>query len=318
MGFKMIAIVRTFLLVYSISLASFLCSASPNAVGSSLPDPGTCGVSLGNRVSGGNRTDLNGYPWTALLLLQPVVGQYVNYGCGGALVSNQFVLTAAHCFEEIPKDMRVTKVRLGEWDILSDKDCVDGLCSDDPIDVRIAGHIIHPEYIYEHNVAVHNDIALIKLERPIEFTDFISPVCLPLAKDLRKIREAGRKFTVIGWGATERGMQIPRILGSQYKLAVEVPGVSLKTCRRHYPNMIESEMCAGGESGKDSCQGDSGGSLVTNVDGYWYQFGVVSYGLGCGLEGVPGIYTRVTSYLDWIHETMQGSFPPEQKWPIYD
>ncbi|XP_055591289.1 CLIP domain-containing serine protease B4-like [Uranotaenia lowii] len=310
----MVAIVQSALLLIGIVAANFICSASSYSVSSQLPEPGTCGVSLGNRVLGGNRTDLNGYPWTALLLIQPVVGPYVSYGCGGSLISDQIVLTAGHCFREIPDDYRVTKVRLGEWNILSEIDCVDGLCADPPVEIRVAGHIVHPDYTSDD---YHNDIALIKLERPVQFTDFISPVCLPLAENLRSFEEATKKFFVIGWGATERGHQAPGIFGSQYKLAVEVPGVSMDTCQKEYPKMIESEMCAGGQRGKDSCQGDSGGSLVLNDDGYWYQFGVVSYGHGCGRKGVPGVYTRVTSYLDWIQKRMMGPFPPEPKWPLY-
>ncbi|XP_055597019.1 CLIP domain-containing serine protease B4-like [Uranotaenia lowii] len=310
----MVAIVRSALLLIGIVAANFISSASSYGIITPLPAPGTCGVSLGNRVLGGNRTDLNGYPWTALLLVQGIVGSFVSYGCGGSLIADQFVLTAGHCFRELPEDFRVTKVRLGEWDVLSDNDCVDGLCADPPVDIRVAGHIVHPDYTAED---YHNDIALIKLERPVQFTDFISPICLPLEENLRSMEEAFKKFTIIGWGATERGQLIPGILGSQYKLAVEVPGISLDTCRIEYPNVIDSEMCAGGESGKDSCQGDSGGGLVTNDDGYWYQFGVVSYGHGCGAKGVPGVYTRVTSYLDWIQKRMLGSFPREPKWPLY-
>ncbi|XP_055604081.1 CLIP domain-containing serine protease B4-like [Uranotaenia lowii] len=290
----MVAIVPSELLLIGIAAAYFICSASSYAVSSPLPEPGTCGLSLGNRVLGGNRTDLNGYPWTALLVVQTILGSFAGYACGGSLIASQFVLTAAHCFEDFPSDLRISKVRLGDWDIFSPKDCVDGLCADAPVEIRVAGHIVHPDYTTEDN---HNDIALIKLERQVQFTEFISPVCLPLVKDLRTMREASKKFTVVGWGARERGAY-----GSQYKLAVDVPGVSVETCRKTYPAVIDTEMCAGGDPGKDSCQGDSGGSLVLNDDGYWYQFGVVSYGLGCGIEGVPGVYTRVTSYLDWIQK----------------
>ncbi|XP_055590877.1 CLIP domain-containing serine protease B4-like [Uranotaenia lowii] len=279
-----------------------------------LPEPGVCGVSLGDRILGGKKTAINAYPWTALLLVQPIIGKAVSYGCGGSLISDQFVLTAAHCFEELPFEVRVTQVRLGEWDILADEDCVEGDCSDKPIDVRIGGHVVHADY---DSANIHNDIALIKLAHPVNFTDFISPVCLPLADNLRSVNEDGKTFTVVGWGATENGTQAPGVFGNQYKLEVDVPGVSLEKCRVPYPDLLDSEMCAGGEEGKDSCQGDSGGCMAANDDGYWYQYGVVSWGKGCGRKGVPGVYARVTSYLDWIKEKMNGPFAKEPKWPIF-
>lgn len=268
-----------------------------------LPEPGVCGVNLAERIYGGSKTALNAYPWTVLLLTQPINGgSLVSYSCGGSLISERFVLTAAHCFKELPPEFHITKVRLGEWDLLSDEDCDDNLCSDKPIDVAIESHVTHADY---DTVNVHYDIALIKLAENVTFTEFISPVCLPLTAELQKAPEKGRNFTVVGWGATQRGQQSPGVFGNQYKLEVQVPGVGRTACQKKYPDVLSSELCAGGEQNKDSCSGDSGGALVASEsDGYWYQYGVVSWGRSCGRKGTPGIYARVSSFLDWIKEHM--------------
>lgn len=269
-----------------------------------LPKPGVCGVNLADRILGGNKTALNAYPWTALLVIEPRTGGSESFGCGGSLISDRFVLTAAHCFREIPDWAHVVRVRFGEWDLKSEEDCNDdNLCTDKPVDVDVGSHVVHEDYDSKN---LHNDIALIKLAKPVNFTEFISPICLPLTADLQNQADEGKQFTVIGWGTTERGQEVPGVYGSRYKLEVDLPGVGSETCRVAYPNLKDSELCAGGEAGKDSCQGDSGGCLVApEIDGYWYQYGVVSWGRGCGNQGIPGIYARVSSFIDWIMKNMK-------------
>ncbi|XP_062543203.1 phenoloxidase-activating factor 1-like isoform X2 [Armigeres subalbatus] len=196
------------------------------------------------------------------------------------------------------------RVRLGEWDLESEEDCNDeNICNDKPVDVDIGSHLVHADY---DSKGSHYDIALIKLANSVTFTEYISPVCLPLTEELQTQPEQGKIFTVIGWGTTERGQDAPGVYGSRFKLEVDVPGVGLEKCRVPYPKILDSELCAGGVAGKDSCQGDSGGCLVAvEGDGYWYQYGIVSWGYGCGNEGVPGIYARVSSFIDWIKENMK-------------
>lgn len=269
-----------------------------------LPEPGVCGVNLADRILGGNKTAINAYPWTALLVVKPRFGGSESFACGGSLISERFVLTAAHCFRELPDWAHVVRVRLGEWDLKSEEDCNDdNLCTDKPVDVDVGSYVVHEGYDSKN---IHNDVALIKLDKPVIFTEFISPVCLPLTEELQNQAFEGKQFTVIGWGTTERGQEAQGVYGSRYKLEVNVPGAGLETCREVYPNLKDSELCAGGEAGKDSCQGDSGGCLVApESDGYWYQYGVVSWGLGCGNQGVPGVYARVSSFVDWVKMNMK-------------
>lgn len=93
-------------------------------------------------------------------------------------------------------------VRLGEWDIESEVDCDENICSDKPMEFDIEIYMWHESYDPNQNF---NDIALLKLPRPVSFSEFISPVCLPLSEDLQDQLKIGRIFTVIGWGVTEKG-----------------------------------------------------------------------------------------------------------------
>lgn len=111
----------------------------------------------------------------------------------------------------------------------------------------------------------------------------------------------GNRLFVAGWGRTEYANKSP------VKLKLEVPVKSLPSCRdtfrRANVNVRDRQICAGGEGGRDSCSGDSGGPLMhtaSNDSSQWYVEGIVSFGARCGTEGWPGIYTRVNRYLDWI------------------
>lgn len=97
-------------------------------------------------------------------------------------------------------------VRLGEWDIASENDCVEDQCSDSPRDYDVDTFLQHEDYT---SGPTHNDIALVKLATRVQFTEFISPVCLPLTAKLKSKTEAGRTFTIVGWGTTETGVEQP-------------------------------------------------------------------------------------------------------------
>lgn len=109
-----------------------------------------------------------------------------------------------------------------------------------------------------------------------------------------------------GWGYTERSRSSP------VKLKLEVPFVSQSSCGRLFSRagvtLRSGQICAGGEEGRDSCRGDSGGPLMNTFRddaGQWYLEGVVSFGNSCGQRGWPGVYTNVAEYLEWIEETVR-------------
>ncbi|XP_019553316.3 CLIP domain-containing serine protease B4 [Aedes albopictus] len=265
-----------------------------------LPKPGVCGVSFSDRIRGGEKTALNAFPWAAVLGVK-YRNREPNFMCGGSLISDRFVLTAGHCMRRFLSGERTLMVRLGEWDIASENDCIEDQCSDQPVDYDVDTFVQHEDYT---SGPTHNDVALVKLATKVKFSEFISPVCLPLTATLKSKTEAGRTFTIVGWGTTETGVEQPGYYASRFKLKVDMPGLDWNACYRRNPRLWNSELCAGNDTEKQTCAGDSGGGLtIADKDGYWYQYGIISYGFGCGTVDFK-VFVRVVSFLPWIKETI--------------
>ncbi|EEB18115.1 tripsin, putative [Pediculus humanus corporis] len=252
-----------------------------------------------NKIIGGSVTTLYEFPWMALIGYNTRHG--LQYRCGGSLINSRYVLTAAHCVTAL-RDISPTSVRLGEYNLSTEKDCLsDYGCAPLPIDVGIDRIISHPNY---YKPELRNDIALIRLSKKIENKTSIRPICLPKNKTFsERIMMKTDTAVVTGWGTTETGIK------SQVLLKATLPIVSSNDCLKVYKKKIpitESQICAGGEDGKDSCSGDSGGPLQIvglNDEGQpvYYQEGIVSFGpKNCGTEGQPGVYTKVSYYTQWI------------------
>uniref|UniRef100_A0A182YKD5 CLIP domain-containing serine protease n=1 Tax=Anopheles stephensi TaxID=30069 RepID=A0A182YKD5_ANOST len=271
-----------------------------------LPPPGECGKMQSDRIVGGEVASLDAYPWLARIQYYKGNNRY-GFHCGGVLIHSQYALTAAHCIEGVPSSWIVYQVRLGEFDTTTATDCVNDDCADPVRDVLISAYLVHPEY-YKQNGADYNDIALLLLSESVEFTDFIRPICLPVTAEDREANLTGKYASVAGWGQTENSTT------STKKLHLSVPVVANEACADAFSSIqleiIPTQLCAGGEKGKDSCRGDSGGPLMRYGNGrsstkFWYLIGVVSFGLEqCGTDGVPGVYTRISEYMDWVLETM--------------
>ena len=213
------------------------------------------------KIVGGIPAQPGQYPWM-VALAYPSGFQY----CGGSLISDRWVLTAAHCTVE-PGDVAVIN-RLNLLD-------TDGLV------VRVKRVLIH--YGYDGN---HNDVSLVELSEPVSLS-----IPTVLIGDAPQSGTA----TAIGYGLTTEGG-----VSSDVLMQVDVPIVSNEVCSSSYQDVTPSKMCAG-RMGKDSCNGDSGGPLM--FDGK--QAGITAYGLGCAREGYPGVYTRVSAYQDWIEACTQ-------------
>ncbi|XP_017031220.1 melanization protease 1 [Drosophila kikkawai] len=276
-----------------------------------LPQAPNCGDNFGNRVVGGVETGKREFPWMALIeYTKP--GNVKGHHCGGSLINNRYVLTAAHCVSAIPSDWQLTGVRLGDWDTTTNPDCTTEKngqqdCNDPYVDNPVVERIPHPQYPGNARDQL-NDIALLRLRDEVKFSDFISPVCLPSLASQRDDIFLGRKVVVAGWGRTENSFT------ANIKLKAELDPVPLRDCNERYSSqrrtVTSNQMCAGGVEGVDSCRGDSGGPLLLEDyhEGYanYYIAGVVSYGpTPCGLKGWPGVYTRVAAYLDFIESNVR-------------
>ncbi|XP_017081642.1 melanization protease 1 [Drosophila eugracilis] len=282
------------------------------SLGSSLlPQAPNCGDNFGDRVVGGKETGKREFPWMALIeYTKP--GNIKGHHCGGSLINTRYVLTAAHCVSAIPNDWQLTGVRLGEWDASSNPDCTTGKngqrdCNEPYVDLPVLDRIPHPQYPGNSRDQL-NDIALLRLRDEVQYSDFISPVCLPTLPSQQNNMFLGRKVVVAGWGRTENNFT------SNIKLKAELDPVLSDDCKQRYATqrrtLTSKQLCAGGMEGVDSCRGDSGGPLLLEdfSNGYsnYYIAGVVSYGpTPCGLKGWPGVYTRVAAYLDWIENNVR-------------
>ncbi|XP_038218228.1 phenoloxidase-activating enzyme-like [Zerene cesonia] len=268
------------------------------------PNSGCCGIDSagGNRIFGGNETAIDQYPWLALI-------EYASKAlmCGGSLISRRYVLTAAHCL--VRHDMKkrdAVSVRLGDYNITNDGyDCIevdgDGNdCNQDPVTIRIEQTILHPEYKIQQTVMEANDIALIRLQESVKYSDFIRPICLPFTDSLTP-PPSGLYLYAAGWGAVSETVST-----SEIKFHVDLPFTEPSVCSKLYsirgkPIIWDRQICAGGELNKDSCKGDSGGPLMRADDKTYEVVGITSFGIRqCGNKGRPSVYTKVYAYMDWI------------------
>uniref|UniRef100_A0A1I8PL66 Peptidase S1 domain-containing protein n=1 Tax=Stomoxys calcitrans TaxID=35570 RepID=A0A1I8PL66_STOCA len=249
-----------------------------------------CGVRphiKSGRIVGGKGATFGAYPWQVLVRESTWLGLFTKNKCGGVLITNRYVITAAHCQ---PGFLASLVAVMGEFDISGD------LESKRAVTKNVKRVIVHRQY---DPATFENDIALLELESPVQFDTHIVPICMP--SDTADF--TGRMATVTGWGRLKYGGGVPSVLQE-----VQVPVIENSVCQEmfntggHNKKILNSFLCAGYATGlKDSCEGDSGGPLVLQrPDGRYELAGTVSHGIKCAAPYLPGVYMRTTYYKPWL------------------
>ncbi|EDV43928.1 uncharacterized protein Dana_GF16274 [Drosophila ananassae] len=246
-------------------------------------------------IVGGHPAQPREFPHMARLGRRIGNAGQINWFCGGVLISARFVLTAAHCLESDQGEVNV--VRLGELDFESGEDDAS------PRDYNVAEYIIHPGY---EDPKFYHDIGLIMLGEKVVFDLYKHPACLP-SQDER----SADSFIAVGWGSTGL-VGTPSSMLQKVMLDRYGNGVCQKLLSRQLEEFPEgfnakTQLCVGSEMARDTCNGDSGGPLLMYHKDFpcmYNVIGITSAGLSCGTPGIPGVYTRVFPYLDWITQTL--------------
>ncbi|CAG2167924.1 unnamed protein product [Oppiella nova] len=242
-------------------------------------------------IVGGNEAPAHSWPW-AVAVYTGSGSSFHNYKfvCGASVISERYVLGAAHC---VSHNSRVAKPETIRLLIGAHDRRYEGVYH------RVQRIFVHK--LYDERL-MQNDIALYKLAEPINFnkTSNIAPVCLP-DSHWHQRDYTNQMVQLVGWGTTSAGGRTSDILRQ-----VQVPIITNKDCARSYNALMvtSKQMCAGYAAGKrDSCQGDSGGPMTMQLDGRegrYVQIGITSWGKGCAEPKYPGVYTKVSYYIDWI------------------
>ncbi|CAH0718147.1 unnamed protein product, partial [Brenthis ino] len=259
-------------------------------------------------IAGGKPAKIVEFPHMAALGWKALDDTWV-YLCGGSLISHKFVLTAAHCTKHKPIRIKTSTpqiVRLGATNVYGP----DVKFNELPVIKEIKHIIPHPYY---KSPKKYFDIALLELKENVMFTKLVHPACLMVSSDIIQTQ-----LTATGWGA----------LGEKKNSSVDLQSTVLdvfnfEQCsntlsysyHRNWLRMRKHQMCAGKMDGStDTCPGDSGAPLQYNLtepnfDGNMHVIvGITSFGLGCARKDTPGIYTKISYFIDWIEAIV---------WPNY-
>ena len=241
-------------------------------------------------IVGGDDCDISDYPWQAAIYAD-------GYLCGASVIHQYWVLTAAHCVEEGNQVISAENITVG----VGSSNEYAGLFGAGGDEYDVAEVISHSNYGWNGN-----DIALLRLKEPIEFDNNVQPISLICSEQVSAgAQNVGVTTTITGWGNTSQGGS-----GSDILQYIEVPIVSPNDPGLGNININNNNEFFAGvvDGGMDSCQGDSGGPVAArNIeDTEWLLIGITSWGYGCAQDGYPGVYTKVSNYLNWINSNTDG------------
>jgi len=249
-----------------------------------------CGLENPNgiedRIVGGHEAAHHEWPWQVALFIDDA------WFCGGSLISDEWVMTAAHCADGA-----------SYFDIMAGAHNVRASSEPHRIEITSFEGQTHPEW---DSNSLYADIALVHLPEKVAFSEFIRPSCLPPASDANE-QYVGQLTTPVGWGknADNAGGITPDL-----NMVSDLPVINPQACADYYGSIIYSGiMCIDSAGGKGVCNGDSGGTLnIRQSEGgnKWTQVGVTSFVSSAGCEsGNPHGFSRVAEHLEWI-ETVTG------------
>lgn len=259
-------------------------------------------------VVGGFETDIESFPWVVAITINKGESALASLRCGGTLIDGDWVMTSAHCVMEgnntVPsQDLRIV---VGQADLT----VTSGLS------VEVKEIHPHPDF---NEVTGDNDIALIRLVSWLEK----APVLISFS-DAQPLANVGAAVTVVGWGSVAPS-EDPEVYPNILRKAV-LSLTDASQCQQALRNetgmdivITGNMLCAGSSAqAEDACRGDSGGPLLywQRDQATWDQIGIVSWGIGCSIANLPGVYTNLHPLQSWIRETMSLASAPAPE-PIH-
>uniref|UniRef100_A0A1W7R9I8 limulus clotting factor C n=1 Tax=Hadrurus spadix TaxID=141984 RepID=A0A1W7R9I8_9SCOR len=253
---------------------------------------------LNNRIVGGTDAGRGTFPYAVGILIAISSSKELRTDvsfCAGTLITDVHILTAAHCLYRNQYLKDYLWVNVNDYDTNNRNETNNYIRKVQEIE-------IHPKYDDE---TFDNDIALLTIRNPIPLDEDVRAAILP---PFGRSLDVGTICTVWGWGRTTYNGSRSSILQK-----VDLPITSREECQKHLlHNVTENMMCAGGKEGHDACLGDSGGTLLVRDGNVYSLAGIVSFGKGCAIKDVSGVYTNISRYTDWIYEnTRSAACKPE-------